>query len=154
MKSMQMFLYSYYLIRTMETNNGTMGNKKLQCYCASKKLDLIKFLPQEEQTRIMEIIDALNNPYQKNKKLSIHIVEYLLKDNKKLLDFFNGNTKKDDLADSLLMTLHYFEKANLMKIRKDDKKEEKKDDKKDVKEKKKEKTKEKKQEKKQENKEE
>ena len=133
MKSMQMFLYSYYLIRTMETNNGTMGNKKLQCYCASKKLDLIKFLPQEEQTRIMEIIDALNNPYQKNKKLSIHIVEYLLKDNKKMLDFFNGNNKKDDLADSLLMTLHYFEKANLIKIRKDDKKEEKKEEKKEVK---------------------
>jgi hypothetical protein len=126
MKSMQMFLYSYYLIRIMETNNGTMGNKKLQCYCASKKLDLIKFLPDEEQMRIMTIIDAVNNPYQKNKKMSIHIVEYLLKDNKKLLDFFNGNTKKDDLADSLLMTLHYFEKANLIKIRKDDKKEEKK----------------------------
>ena len=125
MKSMQMFLYSYYLIRTMETNNGTMGNKKLQCYCASKKLDLIKFLPEVEQTRIMTIIDAVNNPYQKNKKMSIHIVEYLLKDNKKLLDFFNGNAKKDDLADSLLMTLHYFEKANLIKIRKDDKKEEK-----------------------------
>lgn len=29
------------------------------------------------------------------------------------------------MADSLLMTLHYFEKANLIKIRKDDKKEEK-----------------------------
>ena len=130
MKSMQMFLYSYYLIRTMETNNGTVGNKKLQCYCASKKLDLIKFLPDEEQTRIMTIIDAVNNPYQKNKKMSIHIVEYLLKDNKKLLDFFNSNTKKDDLADSLLMTLHYFEKANLIKIRKDDKKEEKKETKK------------------------
>ena len=126
MKSMQMFLYSYYLIRTMETNNGTMGSKKLQCYCASKKLDLIKFLPDEEQLRIMTIIDTVNNPYQKNKKLSIHIVEYLLKDNKKLLDFFNSNTKKDDLADSLLMTLHYFEKANLIKIRKDEKKEEKK----------------------------
>ena len=133
MKSMQMFLYSYYLIRTMDTNNGTMGNKKLQCYCASKKLDLIKFLPYEEQLRIMTIIDTVNNPYQKNKKLSIHIVEYLLKDNKKLLDFFNSNAKKDDLADSLLMTLHYFEKANLIKIRKDDKKEEKKDDKKEEK---------------------
>ena len=94
MKSMQMFLYSYYLIRTMEIHNGTMGNKKLQCYCASKKLDLIKFLPYEEQLRIMTIIDTVNNPYQKNKKLSIHIVEYLLKDNKKLLDFFNGNNKK------------------------------------------------------------
>jgi hypothetical protein len=80
--------------------------------------------------RIMSIIDAVNNPYQKNKKLSIHIVEYLLKDNKKLLDFFNGNNKKDDLADSLLMTLHYFEKANLIKIRKDDKKDEKKEEKK------------------------
>ena len=87
-------------------------------------LDLIKFLPTEEQTRINGLLDKVNGQYQKNKKLSIYIVEYLLKiaEDKKWLDFFNGHPKKDDLADSLLMTLHYFEKDNLAKIRKDDKK--------------------------------
>ena len=54
MKSMQMFLYSYYLIRHLDVSRGNAndianGNsnclegKNLQCYTASKKLDLIKF---------------------------------------------------------------------------------------------------------------
>jgi hypothetical protein len=123
MKSMQMFLYSFYLMSYMNSPEG-ISNKKLQCYCASKKLDLIKLLPETEQTRINGLIDKVNGQYQKNKKLSIHIVEYLLgaMNDKKWMDFFNGHPKKDDLADSLLMTLHYFEKDNLAKIRKDDKK--------------------------------
>ena len=125
MKSMQMFLYSYYLMQFMK--DGGLNDKKLQCYCASKKLDLIKFLPAGEQTRIGGLIDKINGQYQKNKKLSIYMVEYLLKDNKKWLDFFNGHPKKDDLADSLLMTLHYFEKDNLAKLKKDEKKSEEKE---------------------------
>ena len=84
MKSMQMFLYSYYLIRNMETN-------------------------------------AKNN-YQKNKKQSIMMVEYLLTENPKWLEFFKKHNKQDDLADSLLMTLHYFEKGNLAKLKKNDSK--------------------------------
>ena len=42
------------------------------------------------------------------------MVETVLKENTKWLDFFKGHPKKDDLADSLLMTLHYFEKPNLL----------------------------------------
>ena len=125
MKSMQMFLYSYYLMQFMK--DGGIGDKKLQCYCASKKLDLIKFLPAGEQTRIGGLIDKINGQYQKNKKLSIYMVEYLLKDNKKWQEFFNSHPKKDDLADSLLMTLHYFERDNLAKLKKDEKKAEEKE---------------------------
>ncbi len=110
MKSMQMFLYSYYLMKIMEGNN--ISNKKLQCYCASKKLDLIKFLTEEEQTKINTFIETVNNPYQKNKKMSIMIVEVLLQNNVKWLDFFKSHPKQDDLADSLLMTLHYFSRAS------------------------------------------
>lgn len=121
MKSMQMFLYSYYLMSFMK--NG-IADKKIQCYCASKKLDLIKFLPIEEQTRINELIAKINGQYQKNKKLSIYIVEYLLKNNNKWREFFNSHPKKDDLADSLLMTLHYFEKDSLAKLNKETKKSE------------------------------
>ena len=112
MKSMQMFLYSYYLM-TMLESNVDLSVKKLHCYCASKKLDMIKFLPEEEQIRITTFIDTVNNPYQKNKKMSIMMVEVLLKNNAKWLDFFKSNPKQDDLADSLLMTLHYFEKQDL-----------------------------------------
>ena len=154
MKSIQMFLYSYYLLRIMETNdssvsgtssgfssgggNGSisngLNNKKIQCYCASKKLDLIKFLPETEQIRINELIEKVNSGYQKNKKMAIMMVESLLQKNSKWLTFFKGHPKQDDLADSLLMTLHYFEKGNLLKVKNDDKKKELKKEKKEKKE--------------------
>jgi hypothetical protein len=118
MKSMQMFLYSYYLIRHIDNKNG-LGNKNLQCYTASKKLDLIKFYPQAEQIRIDNILASVKSGYQKNKKMSIMMVECLLKGNSKWLEFFNKHPKQDDLADSLLMTLHYFEKNNLANLKKD-----------------------------------
>jgi hypothetical protein len=111
MKSMQMFLYSYYLMNMLEANVD-LSVKKLHCYCASKKLDMIKFLPEDEQLRITTFIDTVNNPYQKNKKMSIMMVEVLLKNNAKWLEYFKSNPKQDDLADSLLMTLHYFEKQH------------------------------------------
>ena len=136
MKSMQMFLYSYYLIRIIDTNTtnsscatinnsnteSILNNKKIQCYCASKKLDLIKFLSDTEQKRIMDYIDTVNSGYQKNKKMAIMMVESILKNNDKWLAFFKGHPKKDDLADSLLMSLHYFEKNNLVKLKKDEEK--------------------------------
>ena len=109
MKSMQMFLYSYYLMNILDSNID-LSIKKLQCYCASKKLDMIKCLTEEEQTIINTFIDTVKNPYQKNKKMSIMIVEVLLKNNSKWLEYFKSHPKQDDLADSLLMTLHYFEK--------------------------------------------
>ena len=140
MKSMQMFLYSYYLIRLLDKNKNSvraqnvnstsiLNDKKIQCYCASKKLDLIKFLPENDQKRIIEYIDTVNSGYQKNKKMAIMMVETLLKENTKWLDFFKGHPKKDDLADSLLMTLHYFEKPNLMKVKKEEDKVKKEEDK-------------------------
>ena len=140
MKSMQMFLYSYYLIRMIDKNKNSvraqnvnstsiLNDKKIQCYCASKKLDLIKFLPENDQKRIIEYIDTVNSGYQKNKKMAIMMVETILKENTKWLDFFKGHPKKDDLADSLLMTLHYFEKPNLMKVKKEEDKVKKEEDK-------------------------
>jgi hypothetical protein len=134
MKTMQMFLYSYYLMRHLDLYNG-LGGKKLQCYTASKKLDLIKFLPVIEQQRIQNILDKVKSGYQKNKKMSILIVEYLLKGNIKWLDFFNKHPKQDDLADSLLMTLHFFERDNLAKLNKASKKQAIKDSEKDSKKK-------------------
>ena len=136
MKSIQMFLYSYYLLRIIDNSSSNidsisgsssiLNNKKIQCYCASKKLDLIKFLPEVEQLRINGLIEKVNSDYQKNKKMAVMMVESLLQNNSKWLTFFKGNPKQDDLADSLLMTLHYFEKVNLMKIKTDDKKKDKK----------------------------
>ena len=120
MKSMQMFLYSYYLMRILEGNQAKgqtgLGNKYIQCYTASKKLDLNKFFPAAEQTRINQALAKVKNGYARNKKMSILMVEYMLKDNAKWLQFFKGHPKQDDLADSLLMTLHFFERENLAKL--------------------------------------
>jgi hypothetical protein len=120
MKSMQMFLYSYYLMRILESNQAKgitgIGDKYIQCYTASKKLDLIKFFPAAEQTRISGLLAKVKNGYARNKKMSILMVEYLLANNTKWLQFFKGHPKQDDLADSLLMTLHYFERENLAKL--------------------------------------
>jgi hypothetical protein len=122
MKSMQMFLYSYYLMRILEGNQAKgitgLGEKYIQCYTASKKLDLIKFFPVGEQARISGLLSKVKNGYTRNKKMSILMVEYMLKDNAKWLQFFKGHPKQDDLADSLLMTLHYFERDNLAKLNK------------------------------------
>ena len=101
---------------------GGIDDKKIQCYCASKKLDLIKFIPEVEKDRIITFIDTVKNSYQKNKKMAIMMVEVLLSNNAKWSDFFKSHPKQDDLADSLLMTLHYFEKGNLMKVKNDEKK--------------------------------
>ena len=70
----------------------------------------------------MDYIDTVNSGYQKNKKMAIMMVESILKNNDKWLAFFKGHPKKDDLADSLLMSLHYFEKNNLVKVKKDEEK--------------------------------
>jgi hypothetical protein len=122
MKSMQMFLYSYYLMRILEDNKlkgvQGLGEKYIQCYTASKKLDLIKFFPAGETARIEGILSKVKNGYARNKKMSIFMVEYLLRDTAKWLQYFKGHPKQDDLADSLLMTLHYFERDNLAKLNK------------------------------------
>jgi hypothetical protein len=126
MKSMQMFLYSYYLMRIMEMNGDNIGKsalneKYIQCYTASKKLDLIQFFPKSEQTRINALLEKVKNSYQRNKKMSIYMVEYLLQETPSWLEFFKKHPKQDDLADSLLMTLHYFERNALIKLNKQNK---------------------------------
>lgn len=102
MKSIQMFLYSYYIINNIDT----IANKKIMCYIASKKLDIIKYLSSTDQTEITNKLSNITNKYQKNKKMSIYIVEKLLH-NSPWLATFSKNSKQDDLADSLLMTLHH-----------------------------------------------
>jgi hypothetical protein len=127
MKSMQMFLYSYYLLRGIDANVG--HDKHIQCYCASKKLDLIKFLPANEKTRIENVLKTIKSGYQQNKTQAMLLVEYLLQGNTKWNSFFNNHRKRDDLADSLLMTLHFLEKPDLAKLSKQTAKDKKKNEK-------------------------
>jgi hypothetical protein len=96
MKSVQMILYSYFVIR-LRDNNIKMH---ITLMSASNKL---KFnIDTEEVKKIKEIKDR----YKKNKKLAVEYCKYFVKDN--WLEFFeNFKNKKDDLADSYLMTRYY-----------------------------------------------
>ena len=122
MKTMQSLLYGYYVIRARVDKRGTARkNKTIQCYCASNKLDLVKFLAQEHRDRIKIELDKLSDPYAKNKALAIMLVNYYLEhcghNVQALKTKFAACPKQDDMADSLLMTLHALEKANLAKIK-------------------------------------
>jgi hypothetical protein len=108
MKSVQMFLYSYFVLRGMVDNKSI---RKIKCYMASKKTELSKYLTQEQQDEIINEMKDVKDSYKVNKKTSIFIVNYILENNNipssKWLDFFKSHSKKDDLADAFLMTLHY-----------------------------------------------
>lgn len=111
MKSVQMLLYGYFIMRGIQqkTDAGEEPVGDIKCYMASNKTKLLANLPEVEQTRIKGEMAGIKESYQVNKKTSIAIVRYILAQNanRKWLDFFETHGKKDDLADALLMTIHY-----------------------------------------------
>jgi hypothetical protein len=123
MKSIQMFLFSYFIINGIQVD--TSPCKQIKCYSANQKLDLHKIVTDtDELNNILSKLKGLKNQYSRNKKLAILLVEYILNNcgtnTTELLTFFKEHKKRDDLADSFLMTLHYLESANLKKIKVND----------------------------------
>jgi len=102
MKSIQMILYTYFLIRLRDEYND-INKIHISLMSASSKL---KFnIENDEINEIKKIKDK----YKKNKKLAIEYCKYFVKDN--WLDFFmNYKNKTDDLADAYLMTRYYISK--------------------------------------------
>ncbi len=121
MKTMQTFLYSYYVIHGVQRPPNkvkTVGD--IHCYCASNKLDIIKILPVDAATDILRRVKEVKSGYSRNKKMAVYICQYLLDHGTGCEDLaikFADKKKQDDLADSLLMTLHFFERAGLTKLR-------------------------------------
>lgn len=121
MKTMQTFLYSYYVLRGIQSprnNIKTVG--EIHCYCASNKLDIIKLLPQNDAINILRKVKDVKSGYTRNKKLAVLICQYLLDHGtgcEELALIFTDKKKQDDLADSLLMTIHFFERVNLTQLR-------------------------------------
>ena len=115
MKSVQMLLYSYFIIRGIKERPNSPITE-IKCYQASKKNELIKYLPEETQQTINERLDKLKNKYSKNKKSSIMITNHIIGDNSRWGEFYKNHTKQDDLADSLLMTMHYLIKKENDKV--------------------------------------
>ena len=117
MKSMQMFLYSYYILRGITDytkNNLSEPIESIKCYSANQKNKVGDFLDDKSQKEIKDALKDVKNKYTKNKKETIMITKKILETkinsqgaNNKWLELFNNSKKKDDLADSFLMTVHY-----------------------------------------------
>lgn len=93
MKSIQMLLYSYFLMKNPKA--------ELTFISASSKL---KFNIKTD--KVKEIKNGKKNKYQKNKLLGIEYCEHFIGEN----DFFNSHSKRDDLADSYLLTRYFIDK--------------------------------------------
>lgn len=112
MKSVQMLLYSYFILKGIVDNSLEKQHtiNEIKCYMANKKTELSKYLPEDQQEIINTEMKTVKNAYLVNKKTSVLITTNILSSNtssSKWLEFFQSNTKKDDLADAFLMTLHY-----------------------------------------------
>ena len=99
MKSIQMVLYSYFLIYGVTTDKQI---NNIALFNAGKKLDVYNG-PKIE-------LNCKTNSYTERKKLSIEYTKCILKNKTNKLAFFNEHKKKDDLADALLQCLTYYKK--------------------------------------------
>ena len=101
MKSVQMILYSYFLI------NGIIKNtvKEIKFISARNKLKVYDGPPIEVKVK---------GKYAKRKRLSIEYCRYMIRDDDTNLLFFNEHKKKDDLADSYLQAIWFLKKSNII----------------------------------------
>ena len=99
MKSVQMLLYSYFIIE------GVIKDKicsNVQMINARNKLKVYKGEPIECN---------IKEKYKKNKYLSIEYTKLMIfNEDKKFIDLFTESKKKDDLADAYLQGIYYIEK--------------------------------------------
>ena len=98
MKSVQMIIYSYFLMKEI---------KDLQMINARNKLKVYKGPKIECDSK---------ESYKRNKFLAIKYCDYMIKENK-LIDekyhkLYDESKKKDDLSDSYLQGIYYIDKLN------------------------------------------
>jgi hypothetical protein len=93
MKSIQIMLYSYFLIKNKNI-------KIIKLLNASNKLKVYKGKISNEEH---ETLSKIKDKYRRNKMTAI-LHASLMIDDKDILNYFNSHKKKDDLADAYLMT--------------------------------------------------
>lgn len=108
MKSIQMFMYSYYIMRGVEDN--TKKVTEINCYSANNKTELDAFIEPDEKKIINDQLQSIKDSKGKRKKKAILLTNKILENCPNWLNFFKDNKKRDDLADSFLMSLHYLNK--------------------------------------------
>ena len=101
MKSVQMLLYSYYVLRGINDYKKNKLEKPIEniiCYSANQKNKLVSLLDEEQQTYIKDVLKQVKSKYTKNKKETIMITERILSHkmdpSTKWKDVFNSSKKK------------------------------------------------------------
>lgn len=106
MKIIQMLIYSYFSLLKHWDNrieNVILIN-------AIHKLQNHSYTPVGERSLKLD----RREKYKLNKKDSIDICSYYIKNDEKLFKFFLSNKKKDDLADTLIQVISYIRKNELL----------------------------------------
>ena len=99
MKSVQMLLYSYFIIEGV-CKDPICEN--FQMINARNKLKVYKG---------PEVECNFTDKYKKNKYLAVEYTKVMiLEEDKKFIDLFTESKKKDDLADAYLQGIYYIEK--------------------------------------------
>ena len=108
MKSVQMLLYSYFLVKGVTTDKLVSD---IQMINARNKLKVYKG-PKVE----CDITDR----YKQNKFLAIKYCDYMIKENihinKKYHKLYEGSKKKDDLSDAYLQGIYYINKLSSVNL--------------------------------------
>ena len=124
MKSIQMILYSYFLILGKIIGNERGYTDKIEFCSASNKLKIYDGPPiileekvskrkkVEVEVVVVEEKKSKTIKYADKKRLAIEHAKYFLLKNPDYIEFFNNHKKKDDLADSFLQGLYYYKKNN------------------------------------------
>jgi len=103
MKTVQMILYSYFLINGVNKTGSLLNN--IEMVNARNKLKVYKGPPVECK---------IKNKYNKTKYLGIQYCKYMINENDKIdekyREFFNSSKKQDDLSDAYLQGMYWIEK--------------------------------------------
>jgi len=98
MKSVQMIIYSYFLMKEINDIQMINARNKLKVYTGPK------------------IECNIKETYKKNKFLAIKYCDFMIRENKeidkKYHDLYDSSKKKDDLSDSYLQGIYYIDKLN------------------------------------------
>ena len=131
MKSVQMLLYSYFILRGFcerEKTNSKINHINL--FQARQKLNAFtekhENLSSEDRTKILKI-EKLKSKYSRTKQLSVIYCRHMIKEQRRWIGLFDRSKKKDDLADAYLITVHYIQKNNPMFLKKKPNSKDKKD---------------------------
>ena len=105
MKSVQMMLYSYLVMRQYE---GKLDLHDMILMSAKNKLKVYNDKYGELPKKILSMRDK----YRRNKVMAIEHTRLFIENehDKEWQDFYNEHDKKDDLADSYLMTRYFIDK--------------------------------------------